>query len=907
MRGRGVRVFPMRWRRFRQGIWVGIGTACAVLLLWWGQFFAQARLTLTNAYYVPAPVSGEIAIIAIDDASLRAYGRSPGIWPRTLFVDLLNRLTPHPPRVIAFDLLFSEPTADDAALSDAIARLRSGDGRVRTVMAAAGIERSPLPTQDIPAITYSQDLRPSAAIRGVMDYAGYVNTFPDADRTIRRQTSLVMVNGAVQPSFSLAIYLAYLRVPAAALNQVVLPDGNHLVVAGERRLRVDDFGLWMGNYFGSPANRQTMTFPTYSLRDVLTGDVDPALFEGKIVLVGLMNNTGSEDKYFVPIGSGSALMSGVEIHANSVETLLQNVPLYEQSALSQAVIIIGLSLIASLIYAQRRWYAMLAAAAGMVMVMILVAFMRFGVQREVINLFHALVALGLPLVIHLLLNIVQETLRRQHSEFLLQSVGALSSQQLALEKIPPLLAADLRMLLPTASGMVLFWNDAINAVQAVHTWSPGQNGQPRPFFDHLWNALVAPLTGHRPKQWFSLPVEWQGRLRAKFALFTDAVTYGRAEVNLSRFAREVAPHLENAMLFAEVQRQRAFLETVLRHSPSAVAIAEHPSLILRQRNTAFDRMFSAENSGQASETPASLLDHFSHSGVEAPIVSRLKEGFAHATIFRQELPYNDGTFILDAALLPGQTAWVVLLTDITVQAQLSELKTRMIRMASHDLKNPLVIGVLGFANLILQDPDPAGLSDENRHHLEQIVRSGNEMLGIINDILSLEQIREGLLKRASCDLFDLTQEVIRQHSDQIHQKGLLLAPEIEERLPLLVVDARKLRQAMSNLLSNAIKYTPEGGRIVVRLALNGERVCFEVEDSGYGIPEWAQKHLYGEFYRATTSATAHIHGTGLGLSIVKSVIEAHDGQVWFCSQEGEGSTFGFWLPVMHIVTDTDAT
>jgi hypothetical protein len=105
------------------------------------------------------------------------------------------------------------------------------------------------------------------------------------------------------------------------------------------------------------------------------------------------------------------------------------------------------------------------------------------------------------------------------------------------------------------------------------------------------------------------------------------------------------------------------------------------------------------------------------------------------------------------------------------------------------------------------------------------------------------------------------------------------------------------RQVMVNLISNAIKYTPHRGKITVRLEQHGLRAFFDVTDTGYGISEDRQKRLGQRFYRAQEPGTEHIEGTGLGLSLVKTIIERSKGNFWFKSEQGKGSTFGFWLPI----------
>jgi two-component system phosphate regulon sensor histidine kinase PhoR len=117
--------------------------------------------------------------------------------------------------------------------------------------------------------------------------------------------------------------------------------------------------------------------------------------------------------------------------------------------------------------------------------------------------------------------------------------------------------------------------------------------------------------------------------------------------------------------------------------------------------------------------------------------------------------------------------------------------------------------------------------------------------------------------------------------------------------PVIVVGNRTLlHETADNLLNNAIKYTPTGGQITVTLRLEEKQVIFEVQDSGFGIPQDQQDRLFQPFFRAQTKETRSIKGTGLGLHIVKSIIERHHGTLRFKSTYGAGSTFGFALPLM---------
>jgi signal transduction histidine kinase len=149
--------------------------------------------------------------------------------------------------------------------------------------------------------------------------------------------------------------------------------------------------------------------------------------------------------------------------------------------------------------------------------------------------------------------------------------------------------------------------------------------------------------------------------------------------------------------------------------------------------------------------------------------------------------------------------------------------------------------------------------------------------------------------------------VYEEHRDQArfkHQVYNLRMPET----PIYVQgDAVELHEAASNFITNALKYTPEKGRITIRLEQQGDDAVFEVKDSGIGIPEDQQERLFQPFYRVRSRETDNIDGTGLGLHLVKQIIERHKGQVRFHSRYGEGSTFGFQLPLVRQPNDTKRT
>jgi signal transduction histidine kinase/CheY-like chemotaxis protein len=229
--------------------------------------------------------------------------------------------------------------------------------------------------------------------------------------------------------------------------------------------------------------------------------------------------------------------------------------------------------------------------------------------------------------------------------------------------------------------------------------------------------------------------------------------------------------------------------------------------------------------------------------------------------------------------------------------ELEQIKTEMIRMASHDLRNPLGQVTAYFEMLI--DDISMQLNTRHQRYVSRIVKATATIESLLGDILNLENIESQTTANfEATDIVHITHDVIRSMKDQAGQKLQTYNHQIDVESAVVRGSSSQLKQAVTNLVGNAIKYTPASGQITINAHLSQGEFHFSVTDTGYGIPKDQQDRLFQHFYRARSATTEHIDGTGLGLSLVKSVIERHDGNVWFESVEGEGSTFGFWLPLM---------
>jgi signal transduction histidine kinase len=229
---------------------------------------------------------------------------------------------------------------------------------------------------------------------------------------------------------------------------------------------------------------------------------------------------------------------------------------------------------------------------------------------------------------------------------------------------------------------------------------------------------------------------------------------------------------------------------------------------------------------------------------------------------------------------------------------LSQYRSQLFRMLSHDLRQPLTV-LKGYADL-LKFSHQMGNSALMGEYLEKIGRGSQDLSDLLEDVLLSVQIEnpsrqdwEEISLRRVCE------QAMEKHASLAELKHQQVEVQFtQEPTPCRGMSVQ-LREAASNFISNAIKYTPEGGQIKLALWVEGERIYFEVTDSGFGISKERQARLFEAFYRAQEPGTEEIKGTGIGLSLVKGIIENHDGEVYFTSERGKGSTFGFWLPLVE--------
>ncbi len=224
-----------------------------------------------------------------------------------------------------------------------------------------------------------------------------------------------------------------------------------------------------------------------------------------------------------------------------------------------------------------------------------------------------------------------------------------------------------------------------------------------------------------------------------------------------------------------------------------------------------------------------------------------------------------------------------------------EMKRRIdfSRALAHELKTPLTPILASIDSLISK------LRDEQLLNLARNIRGGANNLNIrINELLDIEKSEIGMLELnpEPVDILHIIRETVDSVTPMASRRGQSLNLDVPDSLPWVQADETRIQQVLLNLLNNAIQFTPQDGRIRVKVRTEEDTVVIEVRDNGPGISKAQQEHVF-EPYRRTVGERKDSGGLGLGLALCRTLVELHGGQIWIKSKLSKGSTFAFTLPL----------
>jgi two-component system sensor histidine kinase/response regulator len=255
-------------------------------------------------------------------------------------------------------------------------------------------------------------------------------------------------------------------------------------------------------------------------------------------------------------------------------------------------------------------------------------------------------------------------------------------------------------------------------------------------------------------------------------------------------------------------------------------------------------------------------------------------------------------------LLQERQAEAEILKALQREKELSDLKSRIVSMVSHEYRNPLT-AILSSAEL-LEYYGNQWNEEKKLEHLHRIQAAVQHLSDLVGDMLCISQAEAGKLtfKPAPLDLEAFCMHLVTEAqltAGPQHQIIFVCHHSPESTLPRAALDEKLLRQILSNLLSNAIKYSPNGGSVRLELTWENDAAIFRISDSGIGIPPADLGKLFNSFSRGSNVGT--LPGTGLGLAIVKRCVDLHGGKIALDSEVGAGTAVTVTLPLKSRLAD----
>jgi two-component system sensor histidine kinase VicK len=251
------------------------------------------------------------------------------------------------------------------------------------------------------------------------------------------------------------------------------------------------------------------------------------------------------------------------------------------------------------------------------------------------------------------------------------------------------------------------------------------------------------------------------------------------------------------------------------------------------------------------------------------------------------------TPVIQGKKIPLQ--FVLITRDITRDRALEQKKEEYIGIASHELRTP--IQTLSLYSELLSKRLGLEGDKENLQTLRDIQGQTARLVTLIDDLLLVSKVEgDGVeIRREKFDPVLMLRKILADYKNLASTNRLIFKGK---RGRLVRADKNRIAQVLINLLTNAVKYSPQTGRIVVRVERKAHKCVISIQDSGPGISIVDQRHIFDRFYRAKSAGAPNIAGVGLGLYISKEIIKKHRERLWVKSSSGKGTTFFFTLPLV---------
>ncbi|OKL36879.1 ATP-binding protein [Domibacillus mangrovi] len=401
---------------------------------------------------------------------------------------------------------------------------------------------------------------------------------------------------------------------------------------------------------------------------------------------------------------------------------------------------------------------------------------------------------------------------------------------------------------------------------------------------------------------YSSVLNSEGQLVAVMMATREGYPYSNQEIeDLNGLMNRISIAFERILMYEEVERSRQLNQNIIDNVNEGIQLVSISGDIILI-NKALCRIIRCQNRLEGKTTSQQTwLEHFQTlSDQPEELTSFFKkaiiENFKDTRKIRYSISQDTPVFIEVYATSVYEdmekVGTIFVHRDITREYEVDQMKSELVSTVSHELRTPLS-SVLGFTELLLtKNLKP----ERQKKYIETIHKEAIRLTNLINDFLDIQRMESGKQQynMQSLAIDELAIEIVNRFR---HEKNHHVHLVDKARHINVKADQERLVQVFINLVGNAIKFSPNGGDVMISLENVNEMLQVSIKDEGIGIPKNDISNLFQKFKRIDNSSRRKIGGTGLGLSISREIILKHGGEIWIESEEGQGTTVYFNLPL----------
>ncbi len=848
-------------------------------LLWrWDNLLYDAQLSFWTR-----PVSDEIIIVAIDDESLRELGRWP--WSRSIHASLIDKLDLESPRAIGLDIIFSEPDASDPQSDVLLARAMEASGKVVLPVFMAQKSSNSFPIEALPL----------PGLAGNAAALGHVHMDIGADGIARRVFLKEGIGKPYWKHFSLA--LLGITDDATELERKVKTPEQKDQYSSMQWYREYPFLI---PFAGPPGHFQQIGYS-----QVMSGQYSKDLFRDKIVLIGTTAQ-GLSDALPTPLSGDSGRMPGVEIIANIIDSILNDLRIIELETIWLILLTAMFVALPMLIYPYVN-------PASTLLVL-------FGIVAATLSLVAVLLWLfqiWIPVSSILLFQVISYPLWSWRRLVLAMrhinvELNRLSVKQKALSMRGERNLSDeinfIKLFIPI-TGWVLQDENGLNLARQ----GPAPDGITKQIVPDSWTVAGsqywAPVRHNNHSCRLGLNIEpdtviSDGEMRLLNNLIKSPWETGPGH---NAYVEDVVQSKIKQVqaLGGEYEELRRIIDDSLSGMADGLLICSSRGQVMLSNHRAGWYLYDDDDAKINGESLTQVVEHIhlkegaSWTSLLQQVLFRQERVLAHARHETgRELMIEISPLRIIGDVFDG---FVVNFSDISLLKASERKRNEALNFLSHDLRAPLssIIALIELAK------NKASI-DEMRSMLDGMENNTHKTLHLAEQFLQLSRANTSEnIKFYDIDFNSVVLNAIDQIWGLSNKMQVSIKHEFDQDELWTHAEPDLLERAILNLLSNAIKHSEAGSSVRVTVKLNENQISCCVIDKGSGISSDELPHLFERFRRIQGAGVERKYGIGLGLAFVDAVARRHRGEVKVESELGKGSSFCLEIPKVEPIHELD--